>query len=1112
MALHRKCCCTLQDDEPRLVRAGWYHFLLLTTRGYVKVFIGQPTQQVDGANCEYSTVPAETTNLHPLHPPATLKKVIDIESGAYHCIVRQSDHTIACWGLNAMGQCDVPTSSSKGNLTDPANANLKKIVGLHAGYSTTAVTFSDGSVVCWGDPEVADVVNHANWQKVLMSPPPPSVDPHTAQQPDLTAIANIIDGEFYKGQLTGAYNTDASAVTYNLNIDRLREWHGGQHPALPMFSLGVETDPHQPLEFDPIGAYGYGTPLPSIHAVGSTPVTPAPDSENTVHHMEATNYEPFDPESLDCPCEDPDNLGNPPTADAIEKCWRDYMFALPHFGEGNEKSCCDLEIKKDFAVALLRNGQIVTSRNTNADASCPANRWCRDCSLDEYQVQINAGPYQDFLETQCNCPGDYRFIYERNGSVLDDCQSGGFGFGNIGFPLEGIGCVAARPGSDAMGYDPNWAKAANGMGGRWTSAEQVRPGNPAWNGTITYGWANSAQQLSDQILGPDDIRSDCVVWHPQSGNCNTICSSNSGYNAAMDLNDFGVETKYEYPIQFWTQQIQAGTNTTFWCQQPPAFGPSSDAFFGSCDGQLAQNQICENCGDANRNCGRLQQYQVPNGGLFSYGCIYSWGLDKHGYPNSWRSQANPYTRAYGLGLCDAGPNPAAVHYAREGSRPWGPWQIAVRNGIGDAWNRKGSACHWCYCPGQAGQIVPSANQPIIITPGTNDGWENPVASAYGQLDVVLGTLNGFPFEGNLQPFMNENVFGVGGGGPYADFPGRMDCWNRFKNVCICNGAGAYTGNPADKEVCDAYPGPWQINGAWWAGGSYWGTTFGMYHSPKAVASSRMAFAMVRAEHRVLDPATGEREEKANATVDFPGPVVAGWNDPTQYETCNVSQAPCAPAGTPTPCTPLVNCPEVCDPTDNSMEQRCVQRRSDMILLIWGSLWDPCPPWPRQCAPVCYELGAADPPAGQQPCCNPEQTNPEASDFCCDEEPCDCDPTYCCDPATSAACECNPSLHGPCVPPYPCWTRVPAQVQIGSAGALQTNTVRTSAKNGTWVKVSGQNVRRFTNFSTPSYPPMPMLTTEQCIDCEGCSRATTFDASEVSGSVPYTTKASTFPNG
>jgi hypothetical protein len=90
--------------------------------------------------------------------------------------------------------------------------------------------------------------------------------------------------------------------------------------------------------------------------------------------------------------------------------------------------------------------------------------------------------------------------------------------------------------------------------------------------------------------------------------------------------------------------------------------------------------------------------------------------------------------------------------------------------------------------------------------------------------------------------------------------------------------------------------------------------------------------------------------------------------------------------------------------------------------------------------------------------------------------------------------------------------VPSQVQIGSGGAIQTNTIRTSAKNGTWVKVGGANVRRFTNFSTASYPAMPMLPLSLCIDCEGCNRATTFDASQVNGSTTYTTKASTFPNG
>ncbi|CAN5470394.1 hypothetical protein BH11ARM1_BH11ARM1_10830 [soil metagenome] len=61
-----------------------------------------------------------------------------ISVGAGHYMALRNDGTVACWGQNASGQCDVPSG-------------LDHVVKVQAGaYFSTALK-DDGTVVCWGD-------------------------------------------------------------------------------------------------------------------------------------------------------------------------------------------------------------------------------------------------------------------------------------------------------------------------------------------------------------------------------------------------------------------------------------------------------------------------------------------------------------------------------------------------------------------------------------------------------------------------------------------------------------------------------------------------------------------------------------------------------------------------------------------------------------------------------------------------------------------------------------------------------------------------------------------------------------------------------------------------
>ena len=68
-------------------------------------------------------------------------RVIQIAVGPYHTVALLADGSVACWGSNGDGQCNVPSG-----IGTPENPVASVAAG---GYHAVAV-LADGSVACWG--------------------------------------------------------------------------------------------------------------------------------------------------------------------------------------------------------------------------------------------------------------------------------------------------------------------------------------------------------------------------------------------------------------------------------------------------------------------------------------------------------------------------------------------------------------------------------------------------------------------------------------------------------------------------------------------------------------------------------------------------------------------------------------------------------------------------------------------------------------------------------------------------------------------------------------------------------------------------------------------------
>ena len=72
-----------------------------------------------------------------LNEKLLMMKIKQITFGLDHTAAILADGSIACWGYNADGQCDVPT-------------DIGPAVSIAVGGFHTVALLEDGSVVCWG--------------------------------------------------------------------------------------------------------------------------------------------------------------------------------------------------------------------------------------------------------------------------------------------------------------------------------------------------------------------------------------------------------------------------------------------------------------------------------------------------------------------------------------------------------------------------------------------------------------------------------------------------------------------------------------------------------------------------------------------------------------------------------------------------------------------------------------------------------------------------------------------------------------------------------------------------------------------------------------------------
>lgn len=1050
MSAHRMCCCdTGNPNEPRMIRAGWYHYAVLDAAGAVTVLIGDNREtRLDNyseiVNCEYESspqtycvsecVPVVAPAWHPLSPPTVTpasstgvrtlanpngKGVVDIACGAYTVMARHDDGTVSVWGLNSLGQCNVPTSAAtgngnKGNLNDPTNAWVKKIVGLHAGYSNCAVTFNDGTVCCWGDngAGLCDLVN--GWTDISMSPVHWNPDAgQTYQQTDNTDPAKP---QYAKPEYSAAYNTDANLFTWNIDSDRDFYWHrkADNRHCLPMFDLGCEVNPTHPIELVSDSndwPLSFNTAFPGwpLIALGA---------------------------GFGCGV-DGANAESSTWKDWLGQRWRNQVLQSDagnqYPGTQKGKSCCDLEVKADFAVAIRRTGQVITSRTQSGHrsaVSCPTGHTdgrsaCRDCSADKLQsagTGIVRNPREGcgslsvndscYAYPDCQCctrgqygPGDpgvyvgcptcinYTCDSQSRFRFVDTAVAGCGGFGSCeNYHHEGVGCISTIQPYEDRWFAAEWATPKHlDMSGRWVAGVQVRfDGSasfaPSWNDRLqeNYGWSTLPAQDAMRSQQKNGIDVDTCVSEQtldETSSCGRLCKNSSAWEpGAFKISNSN--PTHTYPPQMLMQSVVCGVNTTAWLNQAMGFGTT-----GMCGPDCAGCSTFQR--DGNLSCAvDTFQGDSPNGGWVTYGTIYSGKVLRSTYscpstPPTFTLERDKYhaTNAFASGAwrtkesCQHGG--VSMYYLetqRMPSKPWGPFHLFVYNGVGNQTKKYGG--NWgaypsCYCCNFIAGGPGDGNSDTCDLPNKFEGpgaprvaFGNSSYMSLADFDGMIGTIEGMPAESNMicqEPIGDEREY------PY--------CPNICQEVFLTN-----------------------FDQPSWTGS---GPPFCHNNPPRSVATGRMSMGMIRTDHRRYDE-NGNKIDPPGRCGAYPcANDVFGMPD---YAPCDDSQAiDCtAPQSTAYASKPVTGLP--------------------VVVHIWGSLWDPCPPWGRKADCAAGDL--ADPPAdtGFSP------PGPTAYRFPCDAS----HPEY---PPVSEA---NPASGDYLQAKYPPWTRRPS-----------SNTTRSIAK-GKWV--------------------------------------------------------------
>jgi len=909
------CCCGAGGLTH--VRAGWYHYSVIEAR-VAYTYISGGVCCTGGYWTENAPMIAPAG--HPLAQPSILADVVDLECGAYHTIARLADNSIVAWGLNHKGQCDVPSGLQYGAGSPHAKKGL--IISLHCGYSTSAVMFSDGTVLCWGESAVSSTVNA--WTDLMISP---------IQMIDQDG--NTSGGTFDYDNVDPTNTAYAKPLfppsTWNRNKDVFGQISHSGLGNYPKFDLGCETNQMYPLNM-------------------SLSVSCLPAASNT----ESCNV-----------CS-----SNTPPYDAI-------ALGVPS-AVGNNSSCltCDsVVVASDFAVGMQRTGQIITSRATNHKTGSATN--CRDCSNDNrvrnFQslfVDYSKDCYQAFTITKpafpnstCpTCSVSPARNYTFSGGIassdwLNFCGAVKWCAGNFAFPCpsaqcwmnsvsipncncccdaytldgtfpafqnctdcsstsapavwkrfdyvdanpcesgnnaEGTGCMGAE--HDWENYDPNWAKAwgasANSdgsattvsAGSMFTAGLQVKYSGgavPAWNVNAScqfaYGWNTLfTPQNNIHICGADtspsykcnpqqSITAVCTDRFPSTDGGST---GNASYYCAGKDNSLGSD--FWYPKQMFASTLVCGTNSAHWLTQglqvPEQFFSGANNSDDGCSAVSPQLQL-HDCTDA-----AYQQHE--NSPIFTSATVWA--------PAGIFYNATDLNGNYNPFLVSDCPVAGPTQYENKNyvmpTKAWGPISLALYSGFGTSYFSETTVCAH-YRTGTLEKYPPFVPRMM--------GDVNAFIWSFG--GVVDGTW-GIPPEKNL--FCNNDPSGL------ADHPETIP---HCKNY---NGTGKVQAVP---NFCYTNP-------------------------PISMATSRAACMIVGAVTRQMTKLVG-------------GLPVATDPSDNQYQIDNCCNGVETDYDGSTVSVAIDSC-AVCQMSTDTVEKFGCNRSQSRMLHVWGSLYDPCPPWAR----------------------------------------------------------------------------------------------------------------------------------------------------------------------
>jgi alpha-tubulin suppressor-like RCC1 family protein len=95
-----------------------------------------------------------------------------IAAGGNHTCALRADGTVACWGLNDVGELG---NGGMFNSSTPANVlTLSSAISVTAGFYHTCAVLADGSVQCWGDNSAGELCNGMTTNATTSAPVPAS--------------------------------------------------------------------------------------------------------------------------------------------------------------------------------------------------------------------------------------------------------------------------------------------------------------------------------------------------------------------------------------------------------------------------------------------------------------------------------------------------------------------------------------------------------------------------------------------------------------------------------------------------------------------------------------------------------------------------------------------------------------------------------------------------------------------------------------------------------------------------------------------------------------------------------------------------------------------------